>query len=173
VDALLIDDFERDDGMSRLGTEWRVASDRVMGGLSSGRMSVETVDGRRALCMRGEVSLANNGGFLQVTLDLAREGSLDCRAFSGIRLVVRGNGEAYNIHLKTADIEFPWQSYRAGFLAESRWREITLPFEEFRPHRVDVPLDVRRLRRLGVVAIGRELSADLSVAELGFYRDSS
>jgi len=75
--------------------------------------------------------------------------------------------------LKTVDIEFPWQSYRAGFLAESRWREIMVPFKEFRPHRVDVTLDIQRLRRLGVVAIGRELRADLSVAELGFYRDGS
>jgi hypothetical protein len=31
------------------------------------------------------------------------------------------------------------------------------------PYRIDVALDTRRLRRIGVVAIGRAFSADLSV----------
>lgn len=169
---LLIDDFARDDGRSLLGTEWRLATDRVMGGRSEARMSVldtQGPGGRRALCLSGDVSLENNGGFVQVNLALAPHGERDASAFTGVRLVVRGNGEDYKVHLKTPDTALPWQSYRADFRAGDDWHEVRLPFSAFTPHRLDAPLDTRRLRRLGIVAIGRAMHADLCVAELGFY----
>jgi hypothetical protein len=34
------------------------------------------------------------------------------------------------------------------------------------------PLDISRLRRLGLVAIGRAFAADLAVARLSLYRES-
>jgi len=40
----------------------------------------------------------------------------------------------------------------------------------FEPHRLETPLDVTRLRRIGLVAIGRAFFADLAVARLAFYR---
>ena len=45
-----------------------------MGGISQGTMRREAVDGRPALRIEGDVSLENNGGFLQIALDLARGG---------------------------------------------------------------------------------------------------
>jgi hypothetical protein len=39
----------------------------------------------------------------------------------------------------------------------------------FAPHRVDAPLDLASLRRIGVVAIGRAFFADLCLAEIAFY----
>jgi len=169
--GLLIDDFSSADGRSRLGTSWRVVTDRVMGGVSDAAMSQREIDGRRALCMTGTVRLENDGGFVQVNLDLAPGGYLDGSGFDGVRLVVRGNGEAYNIHLKTATTTLPWQSYRAGLTADGHWREVRLPFSEFRPHRLESALDLTRLKRLGVVAIGRAMPADLCIAEIGLYRD--
>ena len=166
---LLIDDFSRDDGRSLLGTPWRLVTDRVMGGLSDGRMRVGEQQGRRALCLTGAVSLANNGGFVQVNLDLSADGVLDASQLTGVRLVVRGNGEGYKVHLKTPDTRFPWQSYRAGFRAEGDWREIHLPFAEFVPHRLDAPLDTHRLTRLGIVAIGQAMAAEVCLAEVGLY----
>jgi len=167
--GLLIDDFAHDDGVSRLGTPWRVVTDRVMGGVSEASMALRIVDGRRALCLSGDVSLANNGGFVQVNLDLAPSGSLDASAFDGVRLVVRGNGQTYNLHLKTTATTMPWQSYRAEFPAGPAWQEVRLPFADFEPHRLVPALDVSRLRRLGIVAIGREMHADVCVAYIGFY----
>jgi hypothetical protein len=41
--------------------------------------------------------------------------------------------------------------------------------DEFQPHRIQVPLDVKRSRRSGPVAIGRVFEADLAFAELRFY----
>lgn len=172
ADTLMIDDFSVADGPSRLGTPWRLVTDGVMGGLSAGRLSFEQIQGRGALCLRGEVRLENNGGFVQAALDLAPEGDLDASAYAGVRLLVRGNGEAYNLHLKTADLRLPWQSYRSRFPTGPEWREIRLSFGGFEPHRTGVPLDTGHLRSLGLVAIGRAFAAELCVAEIGLYRDS-
>jgi hypothetical protein len=169
-DDRLIDDFSSADGRSRLGTSWRLVTDRVMGGVSNAAMSVREVDGRRALCMQGDVSLANNGGFVQVNIDLSPDGYLDASDYAGLRLLVRGNGETYNLHLKTAATTMPWQSYRADFIADDQWREVRLPFAEFEPHRLVPALDLTRLLRLGVVAIGRPMRADLCIAEIGLYQ---
>jgi hypothetical protein len=164
-----IDDFTRDDGLSLLGTPWRLVTDRVMGGVSDARLSVGERDGRRALCLTGDVSLANNGGFVQTNLDLSGKGTLDASHLTGVRLVVSGNGEGYKVHIKTPDTVLPWQSYRADFRAGEDWREVRLPFVEFEPHRVDPPLDTRRLSRLGIVAIGRAMTAEVCLAEIGLY----
>jgi hypothetical protein len=169
ADVLLIDDFENPNGLSRLGTPWRLVTDGVMGGISRGSTSLEAVAGRRALCLRGDVRLENNGGFVQVALDLSVTGDFDASAYTGIRLIARGNDETYNLHLKSADVRFPWQSYRSTFLAVPEWREIRLPFEGFEPHRLELPLDRARLRRLGLVAIGRAFAADVCVGQVGFY----
>ncbi|KIZ43889.1 NADH:ubiquinone oxidoreductase, partial [Rhodopseudomonas palustris] len=36
-------------------------------------------------------------------------------------------------------------------------------------HRTDAPLNIARLRRIGLVAMGREFDGDLAVARLAFY----
>ena len=87
-----------------------------------------------------------------------------------MRIFVRGNGEKYSVHLRTLDNVRPWQSYRAHFTAGSDWETMDLPFETFVPYRLEAPLDTTRLRRIGLVAIGRAFYADLAVAELAFYR---
>jgi hypothetical protein len=168
---LLIDDFERADSHSALGTAWRGVSDRVMGGVSDVTVSRETVDRKRCLRLCGTVSVENRGGFVQMALDLApNHGTLDAFEFSGLFIVVHGNGERYSIHLRTPDAVRPWQSYRSQFTARAQWTEIRLPFSEFQPYRLDSPMDTRRLRRLGIVAIGRPFEPDVAVARIGLYR---
>lgn len=173
ADAGLIDDFSRPDGLSALGTPWRAVTDKVMGGRSEATLSRQTVEGRLALCLGGEVSLANNGGFVQAILDLTPPqggtGALDASAFTGVRLLVRGNGERYNLHLKSTATLLPWQSYRATFSADPQWREVRLPFEGFEPHRLVQRLDTRRLTKIGILGIGRDFHAEVCVAEVGFY----
>jgi hypothetical protein len=141
-----------------------------MGGISEPVLSREVIDGRACLRLRGEVRLENNGGFIQASLDLSAYGdTVDVSACAGLRLVVRGNGERYGAHLRSADCVRPWQSYRASFVAGEGWRRVDLPFDAFTPHRLDVPLDLTRLRRIGLVAIGRAFTADLAVCEALFY----
>ncbi|MGB5208929.1 MAG: CIA30 family protein [Gammaproteobacteria bacterium] len=168
--VMLIDDFTNPKQGSRLDTRWRGFSDRVMGGVSNETVSYEEIDGRACLRLTGEVRLDNNGGFIQAALDLGTWGrSFDASGYTGLRLIVRGNGESYSVHLRTPDNRRPWQSYRAQFTAGADWQTIDLPFAEFQPYRLELPLDRSRLRRIGLVAIGREFSADLAVCEIAFY----
>jgi hypothetical protein len=149
---------------------WRLITDAVMGGVSAGALAEAFVDGRAEARMRGAVSTENNGGFIQIAIDLApAAGVIDASRFTGIAIDVRGNGMDYGAHLRTTDITRPQQSYRQGFVPISEWRTILLPFAQFAPHRIATPLDVTRLRRLGLVAIGRNFDADLSIARLALY----
>jgi hypothetical protein len=149
---------------------WRLITDTVMGGVSRGTLKHETIAGRNTLRMRGMVSTENNGGFIQIALDLdPKNGFADASAFTGIVVDVLGNGETYGAHLRTTAISRPQQSYRQSFVATARWQTICLPFSDFTPHRIDAPLDIARLRRIGLVAIGRAFAADLAVARLAFY----
>jgi hypothetical protein len=169
-DLLVLDDRETGDYRSSLGSLWRLVTDDVMGGQSRGELALDEVEGRPCLRLRGSVSLENNGGFVQAALDLTRAGQLDGSWYAGVQIEVYGNAESYNVHLRTGDTWLPWQAYRASFVAPPRWTTVRLPFTAFVPHRVDGPLDLGRLRRLGVVAIGREFQADLCVGRLALYR---
>jgi len=165
-----IDDLSEEFPNSAIGTQWQMLSDAVMGGVSAGRMSRTVIAQRAAIRMQGAVSLENNGGFIQIALDLAPNGAtFDAIAFAGIAVDVLGNGEEYGLHLRTSELTRPWQSYRTTFIAEPAWREIKLPFRSFVPHRTDVPLNLHLLRRIGIVAIGRAFSADVAVGGLRFY----
>lgn len=167
--SLVLDDRASGNLDASNGAGWRVVADTVMGGLSDGRLGATAIDGRRCLRLSGEVSLLNNGGFVQASLDLDRAGPLDARRYAGVEIDVFGNGEAYNLHLRTSDTRIVWQSYRAGFTALPRWQTLRLPFAAFEPHRIDKPLDTARLRRIGLVAIGREMRADVCLGRLSLY----
>jgi len=151
------------------GACWQAITDTVMGGVSDGRIAAALVEGRPCLRLTGRVSLENNGGFVQASLDLDKSGLLDARGYAGVEIEVFGNGESYNLHLRSADTRIVWQSYRAGFQAPAHWQTLRLPFSSFQPYRIDQPLDPSKLRRLGLVAIGREMRADVCIARLSLY----
>jgi len=166
--SAVIDDLGREPPLT--GTRWQLVTDRVMGGVSDGTMKREMVAGRPAICMRGNISLKNNGGFVQIAIDLMPDGKAkDASDWAGVELDVFGNGEEYNIHLRTEDLTQPWQSYRQSFRAGPQWQTLRFRFQEFIPYRTDVALDVRRLRRIGIVAIGRPFSADVCVGGLRYF----
>jgi len=167
---VLIDDFTDKQLVSKLGTQWRGVSDQVMGGISKACISHSAMLGRPSLLMTGDVCLENNGGFIQAALNLGLSGdTIDASKFSGVRIVVRGNDEKYSVHLRTPDNVRPWQSYRAHFTAGPNWETYDLPFEAFVPYRLGAALDKTRLRRIGLVAIGRPFYAELSVSQLGLF----
>lgn len=170
----LIDDLSDPAGPSARGTGWQLVTDQVMGGVSRGTLTREKVAGRPALVMRGDVRLENNGGFIQMALDLARPeapggGTLDARRWQGLEIDVCGARQAYSLHLRTTDLDRPWQSYRQAFAVQPEWQSLRLPFADFVPHRTAAPLDLSRLRRLGIVAIGRAFTADLALGGVRFY----
>ena len=167
--APIIDDLSSEAPTASIGTSWQLFTDQVMGGVSTGTMSREVVGGRLAIRMRGDIRLENNGGFVQMALDLSPDsGVVDASAWSGIELDLYGDDQEYGMHLRTSDLTRPWQSYRQSFRALPKWQTIRLPFAGFSPYRTEIPLDLRRLRRLGLAAIGRAFSADLAIGGLRF-----
>lgn len=154
-----------------LSPRWDCVADTVMGGVSEGAVTQQVVDGRPATRLTGHVSLENDGGFLQMAFDLGpdRRG-VDLSAWEGVELEIRGDGQSYDLRLRTDDLSRPWQSFRAGFTAPGRWACLRFPFARMEPHRTEARFDPARLRRLGVVAVGRETDVDIAVCAVRLYR---
>lgn len=147
---------------------WRFFTDAVMGGVSSGQLNFDRDDHRFWARMTGTVSTANNGGFIQMQMRLSAP--FPTRT-GGVRLVARGDGEGYFIHLRCTDASTPTAFHRAGFTVTPEWREILLPFREFTPANRNMPVlgEVTGVATVAVVAYGRNFQADVSVSEIGFY----
>jgi hypothetical protein len=168
--TLVIDDRSSGDYSTGTGGDWRLVTDTVMGGVSNGQLTLEEIDGRRCLRLRGEVRTENNGGFIQAALDLETQRVRDASAFDGVVIDVYGNDETYSLHLRQDGLWLPWQAFRASFSAPPDWQTHYLPFAQFLPHKTSAALKPDRLKRIGVVAIGRAFSADLCVGRIGYYR---
>lgn len=166
---LIIDDRSSGDLSSGLGTQWRLVTDQVMGGVSSGDLTVDNYKDKDCLRMRGKVSTENNGGFVQMALDLTLDEPFDASPYDGIELSVSGNNERYNTHLRTTDLWFPWQSYRFSFEATADWQIIRVPFTSLEAYRTTAKFHKNKLKRIGLVGIGRNFQADLCVASIKFY----
>lgn len=156
-----------------LSPSWEFVADTVMGGVSTGSVSMADVGGRPAARLTGAVSLDNNGGFVQMAFNVRNDGSAyDASGWSGLELTLCGNGEAYDLRLRTNQLTRPWQSFRAEFVAPKEWTTLRFPFKAFGAHKTDATFDPAKLRRIGVLAIGREFIADIAVSGIGFYRSA-
>ncbi|MCW8964281.1 MAG: CIA30 family protein [Gammaproteobacteria bacterium] len=160
-----------DDGYLQVHTDdWRLITDSVMGGVSEGKVLTDKRHGKECTVLSGDVSTDNNGGFIQIVVDVDETLAEKASTYDGVRIHVLGNGETYNLHLRTRDLWFPWQSYRSTFDTGSEWQQVELPFDRFEAYKTSARLDVGRLKRIGIVAIGRKFPADICVASVGFYR---
>lgn len=163
-------DFDADPEWIAPGLRWRGFSDRVMGGVSDAQFGRDTVSGRRCVRLRGRVTRARGGGFIQMALDLAgAPAAVDAASFAGVELLVHGNGESYNVHVRTADCGWYDESYRHTFIAASCWQTVRIPWGDFVPNGVGTPLDPSRLERVAVLGWMREFDADVALAALAFY----
>ena len=149
-------------------TRWQFFTDQVMGGVSTGGITFAKEDGQPFARMTGRVSIANRGGFIQMSLDLA---SPPPEGTTGVRLLVRGNGQRYFVHLRTGGTILPWQYYQAGFDVTESWSEVRLPLDAFKAsggllRNVPAPAS---LTSIAVVAFGRDHEARVDVREMGFY----
>lgn len=145
---------------------WGLVTDQVMGGESTGSMNMVDHDNRRCIRLAANVSTANGGGFVQVSCDLRGIDIIDAGRVGALALVAAGTPESFNIHLRTCDLQRPWQSYRWQFDVGSEWQEWLVPLDAFVPHRTDQPFDATRLTRVGIVALGRDFSPELFIHSL-------
>ncbi|MCK0095533.1 CIA30 family protein [Yoonia sp. F2084L] len=156
AEPMLIEDFS--EGAE---TRWRYTSDQVMGGVSEGRAGIGAEGGVTYVQLRGTVSTANNGGFIQVRQELATRLPADA---TGIALRARGNGATYYIHIRPDASRRPWQFYQAAFETSGDWQEIALPWSAFKPQGgLSGAFAAGGIRSLGIVAYGADYEAELDV----------
>lgn len=162
-ESVLIEDFA-----ANPESRWGYFADTVMGGVSQGKVEFLSESQTSFLRLSGEVSTANNGGFIQVRASFS--GALN-EEVEGLKLQVRGNGEPYYIHIRTSGTRVPWQYYQMQFPTTSEWAEVTLPFSSFKPSGsfMRKTMDPTKIRTLGIVAYGRNFEADLDVSRVYLY----
>jgi len=155
VAAQVVEDFDPAQG------QWRFFTDQVMGGQSDGRAVI--TDG--ALHLTGQVSTANNGGFIQARRDLPQ--GLP-QATTALNLRVRGDGQRYFVHLRSTATRLPWHYYQAEFQTTRDWQDVTLPLADFVPSGALLARTIapERLRSIAIVAFGRDHSADVRVMRI-------
>jgi len=152
------------------GVGWRGFSDRVMGGVSDVNLDAATIEGRQSVRLSGTVTRENNGGFIQLALYFGRNyAELDGSNYKGVELLVYGNDEDYNVHVRTSDCRWYDESYRATIFAEKRWQRVRIPWEDFAANSVDESLDSSRLQRIAILGWMREFEADIAVSEISLY----
>ena len=163
AETMILDDFN-----SNTHSQWSYVSDQVMGGVSQGGLVFESNQFETYAKLFGEVSTLNNGGFIQFRTDVADKSK---SSYKGIYAKVKGNNQKYFIHLRTRGTIMPWQYYQSDFIADDKWQVIKLPMSSFVPSSkwLKNRIESKHIRSLGLVAFGRDHSADLMVSEIGFY----
>lgn len=145
---------------------WRFFTDGVMGGVSQGQVTFLSEAGQAFARMEGTVSTENRGGFIQMRRDLANPPPDDSRA---VRLVARGNGERYFVHLRTTATRAPWHYFQAGFATSADWTEVILPLPDFAASgQLLRPLRAGEVTSIAVAAYGRAHQAAIDIREIGF-----
>ncbi len=149
--------------------QWIFITDQVMGGVSTGKFIVESIDGVKCYRMTGDVSTKNNGGFIQIRVKLSPE--INSKDYDGVYVKVYGNKKNYNLHLRTGLTLAPWQYYSYTFATSKNWTEIRAPFEQFKKSNFYQPKSIlgQNIKSVGLVAGFDDFKSDICLSEIGFY----
>ena len=61
-------------------------------------------------------------------------------------------------------------AWRATFTAVPVWQTVQVPFADFAPYRTGGRLDPGTIRRIGIVALGEAMTAEICVGRLAWLR---
>jgi len=149
---------------------WQYISDQTMGGISDGQAILEKDGDMLFARLMGNVSTANNGGFIQIRTTFSFVDLINNdKNFLGVRLNTKGNGETYHIFIRTSEDRSYRDFYSATFTANDNWAIVDLPFTKFKHRYSNKSLDGNDIRTFGIVAYGRDFFSDVSVSEIIFY----
>ncbi len=173
-ERLVLSSFKDGEIQTYSSSGWTGFSDRVMGGISNAEFEIDRIEGKDAIRLTGNVTRESNGGFIQMAYFFGRNYRyFDASDYDGIELLVYGNNEDYNVHVRTNDCRWYEQSYRHTAFITPEWQRLQIPWDAFTPNGVRAPLNQAELQRIAVVGWMREFDADISVAELALYKDNT
>ena len=168
-EEILVDMFDKP-------SSWRFIGDDVMGGLSTGSISFEKDKiGNTVGCLKGLVSTANNGGFIQMRREIDKADRKKIKDASAIILEASGNNDEYFVHLRTKGMLMPWTYYYAPFVATKDSRELIFPLSKFKRSGRFLGREFPRgaeIKSLGIVAYGKDYEAELCVNKVSFVKTS-
>jgi len=116
----LLDNFKT---TSTIGT-WISVNDGVMGGLSKGEPKINK---ENKLVFKGEISLANNGGFSSIR---TRGSALSLSNYDGLEIKIKGDGRMYYLTSRSNSkrmLAF-WSPIQPP---KDEWTVIRVPFDSF------------------------------------------
>ena len=156
-----------ENGCGRCG--WFVVVDGVMGGLSSGSLSVHDA----SMKMEGEISLENNGGFASLRTDYQ---NYDLSPYSRVVIKYRSSGHDFAMTLN--NFRRFWQPRFKARLpnTQNEWSEVTIKFDDFKKMRFDEvlgagpsPQELANIIRLGFISSEKKASSySFEVASIEF-----
>jgi len=144
-------------------SQWRYIGDNVMGGISTGEVHYQ----ENVATLTGNVSTENNGGFIQIRMNLDK---INLDKAKSIKLIAKGNNQKYFVHLRTTGTLLPWQYYQAEFIVEENFKEFILPIEDFKKSGSLMlkKVNPKKITSIGLVAYGRDHEAELVIKEIEF-----
>lgn len=155
-------------GHDAAGADWRAINDGVMGGRSTGQLSVTD----SSLLFSGELSFENNGGFVSFR---APFGKYDLSSFREIHLRYRSSGLGLALMLETSDIFFLPHFRLPLEKTDGEWKEVVLDMAEVTEYRLDKPSsrdvqmdEMAKLIRVGFIS--QEKKAVPFAFELDYLR---
>jgi hypothetical protein len=161
--TIFFDDFA--DSPSK---RWEFITDQVMGGVSNGNITFMNENGANFARMTGNVSLENNGGFIQFRRKVTSHFD---KSKQGLELKLRGNKQQYFVHIRTTGTVLPWQYYHAPFSSNSDWKIVRMPFSMFERSSsfLSKKFTAKNIRSIGIVAFGREHEVQLDVEKISIF----
>ena len=123
-----------DFGLQKLGIDWAVMNDGVMGGLSKGKGWLT----KNSLVLKGEISLANNGGFSSIR---SQWGKLDLSEQTKVAVRYRSYGQTIALCFERS--RRWWQPYYMLDLqpTNGEWKTITLDLKKAQKYSIARPRD--------------------------------
>ena len=161
--TIFFDDFE--DSPSK---RWEFITDQVMGGVSTGNITFMNENGANFARMTGNVSLENNGGFIQFRRKVTSHFD---KSKQGLELKMRGNKQQYFVHIRTTGTFLPWQYYHAPFSSNSDWTIVRMPFSMFERSSsfLSKEITAKNIRSIGIVAFGKDHEVQLDVKQISIF----
>lgn len=131
MNATMIYDFDKNSAPK----DWRIIDDRVMGGESNGKFSIDS-EGHGVF--QGIVSLDNNGGFSSVQHQFEK---VETTKNSKVLIRLKGDGKDYQFRIK--DKYNNYFSYITTFQTSGEWQTVEIKladlYPSFRGRKLNLP----------------------------------
>ena len=146
---------------------WYVVNDSVMGGISNSQVLYENDN----LVFTGNVSLANNGGFASIRTLL----DVQSQDITKIMLRVKGDGQTYQLRLRTNEYMDGAAYTRSFSTTKSEWLNIEFLPEDFqltyrgRLLEQQPTINFKDVRQLGFMIAGKQAGEfKLTIGQIKF-----